>query len=145
MNIKRAVFMAVLVVAIAALAMPLVGLRATAAGSAAPSKGVVRAPNAAAAANATTAKAAAQNQLAQDVQGDSSQSGTISAETLKALGITRSKNPSESSAKIGEKLRKKHSNSGDVSAQSGNPLVLDARSALSDALCSMHGARCRMR
>jgi len=48
MNIKRAVFMAVLVVAIAALAMPLVGLRATAAGSAAPTKGVT-APGGAAA------------------------------------------------------------------------------------------------
>ena len=142
MNIKRAVFMAVLVVAIAALAMPLVGMRARAAGSAAPSKGVVTAPNAAAgAANASTAKAAAQNQLAQDVQGDSSQSGTISAETLKALGITRATNAREASAKIGEKLRKKHSNSGDVAAQSGNPLVLDARSALSDALIILLGGR----
>src|SRR5713226_2343770 len=143
MNIKRAVFMAVLVVAIAALAMPLVGLRATAAGSAVPSKNAASAPKAAAT-SASTAKAAVQqNQLAQDVQGDTSQSGTISADTLKALGITRAKNPSGSSAKIGEMLRNKHNkgNSGDVSAQSGQPLVLDARSALSDALIIALGGR----
>jgi hypothetical protein len=139
MNMKRAVFMAVLVVAIAALAMPLVGLRATAASSAAPSKGAITAPNAAAA-SASTAKSAVQNQLAQDVQGDTSQSGTISAETLKALGISRAKNPGEASAKIGEKLHKK-AGSGDVTSQSGNPLVLDARSALSDALIILLGGR----
>ena len=142
MNIKRAVFMAVLVVAIAALAMPLVGLRAAASGSAGPLKSAVAAPKAAAA-NAAPTAAAQQNQAAVDVQGDTSQSGTISTETLKALGITRSKNPSESGAKVGEMLKKKRSGSGsgDVSGQSGNPLVLDARSALSDALIIALGGR----
>jgi hypothetical protein len=140
MNIKRAVFMAVLVVAIAALALPLAGLRAAASGSAAPTKGAATAPKPVAA-SASTATAAGQNQLAQDVQGDTSQSGTISAETLKALGIVRSKNPSKGSAKIGEKLQRKHKSGGDVTAQSGNPIVLDARSALSDALIIALGGR----
>ena len=76
MNIKRAVFMAVLVVAIADLAMPLVGLRAAASGSAGPLKSAVAAPKAAAA-NAAPTAAAQQNQAAVDVQGDTSQSGTI--------------------------------------------------------------------
>jgi hypothetical protein len=65
----------------------------------------------------------------------------ISFEMLRALGISRAKNPSESSAKIGKMLSKKHSGSGDVSSQSGNPLVLDARSALSDALIIALGGR----
>jgi hypothetical protein len=147
MKLKRAVFMAVLVVAIAALAVPLLGLRAAAAGSAAPSKRAATAPKATAASGSTANAAVQQNQVAEVVQGDTGQSGRISADTLKALGITKAKNPSETSAKIGAMLRNKHNkanggaNGGDVSIQSGNPLVLDARSALSDALIIALGGR----
>src|ERR1044072_9629488 len=96
MKIKRAVLMAVLVVAVAALAVPLVGLNARAAGSAADPKGNVASKINAAAAKATASQqnvVVAENPVAQDL---SSQDGRISAETLKSMGIQRSKEPNAS-------------------------------------------------
>src|SRR5439155_13695049 len=59
-----------------------------------------------------------------------------------ALGITRVANPGEASARVGQKLQgKKKSGSGEVSIQSGQPLVLDSRSALSAALITTIGGR----
>src|SRR5437667_3027563 len=143
MNIKRAVFMAVLVVAIAALAVPLVGLRAAASGSGTSAVGAAAKARAASAANAGAQQIEQQRAVSSEVQTDQAQAGKISAETLKALGLTRSANPKEASARIGEKLRNKHGNSGsaDVSIQSGQPLALNARSALSDALITAIGGR----
>src|ERR1044071_561198 len=129
MKIKRAVLMAVLVVAVAALAVPLVGLNARAAGSAADPKG----NNVASKINAAAAKATAsqqnvvvaENPVAQDI---SSQDGRISAETLKAMGIQRSKDPN-ASARLTEALKnskgKGKGSTGDFTVQSGQPLVLD--------------------
>jgi hypothetical protein len=146
MNIKRTVFMAVLVVAVAALAMPLVGLRASAAGSTASSKAATSA------AKAASAKAAAVNAAAQqveqqrvvtgDTRGEGTPAGKISAETRKALGLTRVANPREASARMAQKLKgKKKSGGGEVSIQSGQPTVLDGRSALSAALITTIGGR----
>src|SRR5207244_3458671 len=82
-----------------------------------------------------------QGAVAKEVQVDQGQAGKISAETLKALGFTRSANPKEASARIAQKLlnKNKNSGSGDVSIQSGQPLTLNARSALSDALITALG------
>ena len=85
MNIKRAVFMAVLVVAIAALAVPLVGLRAAASGSGAATAGAAAKARAANAASAKTQQAEQQRDVSGEVQVDQAQAGKISAETLKAL------------------------------------------------------------
>src|SRR5467141_956460 len=110
MNIKRAVFMAVLVVAIAALAVPLVGLRAAASGSGAPAGSTAAKARAASAANAG-AQQAEQRAVVNEIQVDQAQAGKISAETLKALGFTRSANPKEASARIAQKLLNKGKNS----------------------------------
>jgi len=144
MNIKRTVFLAVLVMAIAALVVPLVGLRAAASGSGAPAGSTAAAKaRAASAAGAMTQQAQQQREVSGEVQVEGAQGGKISAETLKALGLTRAANAKEASARIGEKLRNKHKNSGggDVSIQSGQPLVLNSRSALSDALITALGGR----
>src|SRR6185295_17674805 len=69
------------------------------------------------------------------------------AETVKGLGIQRIKGP-DVKAKIQKamennaaKLLKKNKGSGDLSAQSGQPTVLNARSALSTALITTIGGR----
>src|SRR5882724_4957626 len=144
MNIKRAIFMVVLVVAVAALALPLVGLRAAAAGSAT-SKGATSTANASAArasaANAAAQQVEQQREVAGETRGDGP-AGKISADTLRALGITRVANPGEASARVGQKLQgKKKSGGGEVSIQSGQPLVLNSRSALSAALITTIGGR----
>ena len=145
MNIKKAIFMAVLVVALAALAVPLVGLRASAAGSATSSKGAIAR---AAAAKASAVSAAGQQveqqrEVTGDTRGEETPAGKISADTLKALGITRVANPGEASKRVAQKLKgnKKKSGGGDVSIQSGQPLVLNSRSALSAALMTTIGGR----
>jgi hypothetical protein len=150
MNIKRAFFMAVLVVAIAALAVPLVGLRASAAGWAGTSKA------AGSTGRAGAGNGSAENAAGQQVEqyreitagmtvGEEAPAGKISADTLKALGFNRVANPAEVSARIGQqlsqKLKGKKSGGGDVSIQSGQPLVLDSRSALSAALIITIGGR----
>ena len=141
MKIKRAVLMAVLVVAVAALAVPLVGFNARAAGSAADPKGVSTPKTTAAAAKATASQ---QNVVVTEnpVQDSSVADGKISAETLKALGITRSKDRNVS-ARIAEALKngKGKGKGGDFTVQSGQPLVMDGRSALSDALITNIGGR----
>src|SRR2546422_2387186 len=139
MNIKRMVFMAVLVVAVAAMAVPLVGLRAAASGSGTPGRGVgtagkVRGGNGV---GAAVGQAEQQRGVREETQVDPGQAGKISAETLKALGLARVANPQEVSERIGKKLRNKLKDSGgggDVTAQSGQPLTLNSRSALSVAL-----------
>jgi hypothetical protein len=140
MNIKRAFFMAVLVVALAALAVPLVGLRASAAGTVAGKSATARA-------EAARATAAVQQQVEQqEVVGETrgggeAAGGKISVETMKALGLTRVANPAEASARVGQKLQGKKRGGGEVSIQSGQPLLLDARSALSAALITTIGGR----
>src|SRR5882724_8929532 len=133
-----------LVVAVAALAMPLVGLRTAAAGSAA-SKAPTSTANVAAAkasaANAAAQQVEQQREVTGETRGDGP-AGKISADTLRALGITRVANPGEASARVGQKLQgKKKSGGGEVSIQSGQPLVLNSRSALSAALITTIGGR----
>src|ERR1041384_7982413 len=105
MNTKRAVFLAVVVLAVAALTVPMMSMRAAASGSVM-SKG-----------NALTAKAAAksstpaQQQIEQQRDGSGEArvegQGKISAETLKALGMMRVNNAQEASARIAERLLNK--------------------------------------
>src|SRR5437867_4744530 len=144
MNIKRAIFMAVLVLAVAALAVPLVSLRAAAAGSAA-SKAATSTAKCAAAKGSAVNAAAQQVEQQREVPGETREdgpAGKISADTLKSLGLTRVANPSEASARMAQKLQgKKKSGGGEVSIQSGQPLVLNSRSALSAALITTIGGR----
>jgi hypothetical protein len=144
MNIKRAIFTAVLVLAVAALAVPLVGLRASAAGSAT-SKAATSTTNAAAAKASALNAAAQQVEQQREVTGETrgdGPAGKISADTLRALGLTRVANPGEASARVAQKLQgKKKSGGGEVSIQSGQPLVLNSRSALSAALITTIGGR----
>src|SRR6185295_4172120 len=111
MNIKRAIFMVVLVLAVAALAVPLVGLRASASGSVATPKTVGTPRAAAVGGGAVTAPA---QELGQGVQrevtggsasGEVGTAGTISGDTLKALGITRVADPAGASARMAQKLK----------------------------------------
>src|SRR6185369_3397570 len=145
MNTKRAVFMAVVVLAIAALSVPLVSMRAAASGTATSAK-AVSATTKAAATPAATQQQVVQEQAAQERQASSEakgENGRISAETLRALGITRVKDPKEASARMKEKIlsKKKGGGSGDVSIQSGEPSILNSRSALSAALLTTVGGR----
>jgi len=148
--VQRAVFVSVVATAIAALAVPLVGMRASAAGSRAVGKlGMSTAR--ATAANAAGApaqqieqaqQAGQEREIGSGISGEEAPAGKISAETQKALGITRVANPSEASARMAQKLKgAKKSGSGEVSIQSGQPLVLNSRSALSAALITTIGGR----
>jgi hypothetical protein len=90
MNIKRAVFMAVLVVAIAALAFPLASLRARAGGFAGDAKSSVAAVKASAAAAGMTSPKVVEVERENAAGGqETAAAGKISPETLNALGIRR--------------------------------------------------------
>src|SRR5689334_19716467 len=135
------VFIATLAIAAAAaLTVPLMSKRAAASGSVASN------------ANAVTAKAAAKSSTAAQQQIEQQRDGSgearaegkgkISAETLKALGMTRVNNAQEASARIAERLlNKKKGGGGEVSIQSGEPSVLNSASALSAALMTTIGGR----
>src|ERR1044071_5132910 len=145
MNTKRAVFMAVVVLAIAALSVPLVSMRAAASGTATSAK-AVSATTRAAATPAAKQQQVVQEQAVQERQTSSDvndDKGQISAETLRALGITRVKDAKEASAKMKERIlsKKKGGGSGDVSIQSGEPSVLNSQSPLSAALMTTVGGR----
>ncbi len=142
MKIKRAVLMAVLAVAVAALAVPLVGFNARAAGSAVDARAALTATRANAAAVTKTAAATQPNVIPVGGSSQDEPAGKISAETLKAIGYQRSKDP-DASAKIAKALTKKKQKpgGGDFVTQSGQPTVLNARSALSAALMTTIGGR----
>src|ERR1051326_5544708 len=140
MNTKRAVFIAVVVLAVAALTVPLMSKRAAASGS------VTSKANALTAKAAAKSSTAAQQQIEQQRDGSGEAraegQGKISAETLKALGMTRVNNAQEASARIAERLlNKKKGGGGEVSIQSGEPSVLNSASALSAALMTTIGGR----
>src|SRR3989442_15100296 len=100
MNIKRMVFMAVLVVAVAAMAVPLVGLRAAASGSGTPGRGVGTTAGKARGGEAAVQQQGEQQRAGrEESQGDPGQGGKISAETLKAVGLTRGAKPREGRGK----------------------------------------------
>ncbi|MEN3331761.1 MAG: hypothetical protein V7641_1126, partial [Blastocatellia bacterium] len=142
MNIKRVVLILGLAVAVAALAVPLVGFKARAAGSAAETRAPLTAARANAAAVSKAAAATQPNVAAATGSSQAPVEGRISAETLKALGIKHAKG-ANASAKIAQALSKKKDKGGDGSftTQSGQPTVLNARSALSSALMTTIGGR----
>jgi len=143
MKTKRAVMMAVLIVAVAALAVPVVGLRARAAGTA--KSPVVAAKGAAAMAPAATAPQARSGGRTLD-NGQSIVSpgvqtgplGKLDPGVIERLGFTR---PSKGLAKglasrVLDKLKR-----GGAETQSGLPVTLNASSALSAAVITTIGGR----
>src|SRR5437868_3277181 len=106
MNIKRVVLIIGLAVAVAALAVPLVGFKARAAGSAADARAPLTAPRANAATVSKAAAASQPNVAAATGSSQASVDGQISAGTLNALGIKHAKG-SNASAKIAQALMKK--------------------------------------
>ncbi|HXI91470.1 MAG TPA: hypothetical protein VNO24_15750, partial [Blastocatellia bacterium] len=149
MNIKRAVFMAVVVVAVAALAVPLVGLRTSAAGSAATSKAAATTSKAAVAESAASTAPQevehgvrlANGQEASAVAGGDVAQGNITPEVRKALGLTKTANAKAASEKIARRIRSGSQSGGDVSIQSGEPEVLAGNAAFSAALLTTIGGR----
>ncbi len=123
---KRAVMMAVLVIALAALALPIANMKSRAAGSAGDVK-----------ASAPKALAGVSNVTAQQAETVVSQEksdtpiGEISKQFLADMGIGQ--------RVAGQKAKKQKS--GELTTQSGTPLVLNARSALSAALLTNIGGR----
>src|SRR5215210_3438414 len=107
MKIKRAVMMAVLAVAIAALAIPLVGVGGRTAEPVTTAKAVSSKATAAAASlqqNVVVAEDGAQSR-------DVTSTGKITAETMNALGIQKSKNPA-SVARIASAIGNRNKNAG---------------------------------
>ena len=137
--------MSVLVVAIAALAVPLIGVRVRAAGTVGGAKGVVAAPKASA-----PAPAVAQNKAAASDDGVG-QNGKVDPEWLRAFGIRRlpkGVSATEVSQKLADRkiLGKKASGAVQADAETGPPLVglpavLNASSALSAAILTTVGGR----
>ena len=147
-QLQRRVLILVFATAFVALSVPLIGLRARAAGPAATGASLAAAKSSAANAAETRALAALMGQDRHDQQSESTgdvrgeAADRISAQTLKALGMTRVANPAEASARLAQKLKSgKRSGGGDVSIQSGQPLTMNAQSALSAALLTTIGGR----
>ncbi|MEK6302953.1 MAG: hypothetical protein AABO41_19755 [Acidobacteriota bacterium] len=148
MKTKRAVMMGVLVLAVAALVVPLIGARA--ASTVTGAKGVA-APKASTA--VAKAPMTAQQQVAVEESVGQSQGadGKISPETLKALGISRlpkGVSAMEVSQKLADRKILGKTTSGTVTADAevGPPLVgltnvLNSRSALSAAILTTVGGR----
>ncbi|MEN3333936.1 MAG: hypothetical protein V7641_3301, partial [Blastocatellia bacterium] len=161
MNMKRAVMIAVLVLAVAALAVPLMGLKTRAAGSAADARASLTATKANAAAVTGAAATAQPNVVAPTGVSQTSDGGKISAETLKSLGIRRvpkaklglaqAKAAQQIASNIGGKITPLPANhrvtvtSPQTKTEGppliGEPLVLNQNSALSAALITTIGGR----
>jgi hypothetical protein len=138
MNLKRAVMMAALAVAIAALAVPIVGLRARAAGkSTAPT--VAAKPAAVPVTTADTYQETASGQRSMPTRSvDPGALGPISPRAKEALELSRAKG--DVSGKIAEAIKRRKVGGG-ISPQSGEPTILNPRSALSAALMTNIGGR----
>lgn len=146
MKIKRVIMMAVLAVAVAALVVPVLGLRAGASVSATAPRASASVGRTSASAAGPAAPAASVQDLAPEAQSAGPQK--VSKELLDSLGIRRlpeGTNPREFSRKIGDMLRARNKRNKDsnqiVTPQSGQPLVLNANSALSAALITTIGGR----
>jgi hypothetical protein len=133
---RKIVMMAVLVVAVAALAVPLVSFSARAAG-----------PKAKASPRASSAAlmAAASQQQVVESAADQSQQALpdlkADPEVVRALGIKKSKNK-DSGKMFAQALKKRAPGAdGDFTTQSGQPLVMNSNSALSAALMTTLGGR----
>ncbi|MGA9773339.1 MAG: hypothetical protein WBV94_30190, partial [Blastocatellia bacterium] len=101
---KKAVYVAMLIVAVAALTLPLVGIRVSASGSKAISSASAK-PNASSVVSSSAAAAASRNTVVpansagSNTQVDTSQNGKISPEVAKALGLNHKPLPKGMSAK----------------------------------------------
>ena len=144
MNLKRAVLMAALVLAVAAVAVPLVGLRARAAASGSASSKVM-APTPRAVVAGATAEAASTAVQEESSQGRSGR-GRISSDVLEKLGMTKLPAGTDM-AKVGERIAKRirgggGSGAGEISPQAGEPAtIMNSQSALSAALITTIGGR----
>ncbi|MFY9573539.1 MAG: hypothetical protein WAV20_19245, partial [Blastocatellia bacterium] len=136
--LKRKCFVAVLVLGLSALGMPFLLMRAYASRSAAPASS-----SALKSASPTPSlPVSKQDHFAGQEKPGASREDRVSSDTLSALGIKRVANPGEVSKRIRESLKNKGKKpEGDLTIQSGSPLVLNSRSALSDALITALGGR----
>ncbi|HSB09394.1 MAG TPA: hypothetical protein VLM38_07755, partial [Blastocatellia bacterium] len=145
MTIRRAFFIAVVVLAVAALAVPLVGMSTNASsvgGSTRPavtSKAEPAAVPAAVPGQQGMRLANGQEIIPVDQVQDAQAGGQISPETWRTLGIPLAADPAAASKKILKRL--KSGGSSGVSIQSGQPQVLNGRSATSAALMTIIGGR----
>src|SRR5689334_20853024 len=122
MNIKRVAFMAVLVLAVAALAIPMLGLRASASGSAAPARPAGPTINPSALTQPAPVVSSGQEstrlangQVAVDPVGpNDAPLGKIAPETLSALGIHHVADPAKATEKMAAKIKKRAGAGGDV-------------------------------
>jgi hypothetical protein len=127
MKMKRAVMMAVLVIALVALALPIANMRSRAAGKATDVSASV--PKALAGVTNMAQPVATTESISQEL--DRSQTQKISQELLDGMGMGQ--------RVAGKKAKKQKT--GELTTQSGTPLVLDARSPLSVALMTNIGGR----
>lgn len=142
MKMKRAVMMAVLAVAVAALALPIVGLRAGASSTVGDVKPLASVANfnAAAAAVATPQRATGSDDTVAQMP-----TGKVSREVANTLGFKEV--PKGELARLNAEIAKAVKNKvrggakPGVSPQSGQPLVLDENGALSAALITTIGGR----
>ena len=135
--IRRAMMIAVLAVAVAALIVPLVGSRTQAASSASPGARPTPAPVAPAAAPAAANKQAQRLQNGQSalpVDGGAAELGQITAETRAALGFNKVADPKAAADKFAQRLLSKKGASGDVQIQAGEPELLAGNAAFSAAI-----------
>src|SRR6185369_9987797 len=143
MKTRRVVFLAVVLVAIAALTVPLIGRSAHAfnvSGSARPAATNVAPTTAPTTTVSQDVVRLANGQYAERMEGAQEvQTGRVSPEVWNTLGIPRSKDPAGAAKKIQQRL--KGGGSGDLTIQSGQPAILNPASALSDALMTNIGGR----
>src|SRR5438128_4362849 len=139
--IRRAMMIAVLAVAVAALIVPLVGSRTQAAASGAPVVGSAPAPAVqptSAAAPATAAKQGERlgnGQTALPSDGAQAELGAISPSVREALGLNKVANPKAAADKMAQRLLSAaKQTSGDVQIQAGEPELLDGNAAFSAAV-----------
>ena len=140
--IRRAMMIAVLAMAVAALVVPLVGSRTQAAGNGAPA---VAAPTPApaaqpqpAAASAAAAKQGdrlANGQTALPADGAQSELGAINIETRQALGFNKVADPKAAAEKFAQRLLSAgKQKGGDVQIEAGEPEFLAGNAAFSAAI-----------
>ena len=146
MKMKRAVMIAVLAVAMAALAVPLLGSRTHAAGGTSPKSSAsplaAQPTTAALPAASQRGTPLANGQVALPVDDNSGQfAAAPSAEVRKALGLTRAADAKAASQKIAQKILSGKQAGGAVTPQSGEPELLAGNSALSAALITTQGGR----
>src|SRR4030095_13030287 len=148
MNIKRMIFLAAMVVAVAALAMPLIGWRSVAATSAVTSKPSVPtvAPSAASVSTAVARQAEQGVRLANGREafpipgGAPPDEGHIWPDGRKALGLLKAADPKAASEKIARRIKSGRTG-GDVSIQSGEPEIIAGNAAFFAALLTTIGGR----